>query len=88
MIVATALLNAGVIEESDCRAAMERAERIPAYACQDLRLPWRIPRENAPCEVCGDPSRRYGLCWRCEQGKAALYHANGKRRRFILSENE
>lgn len=86
-VVAAALWQAGAITQGLCERALAHAEQVPVFRCQDARR-WRIPKENSPCEVCGDPSRRYGLCWRCEQGKAALYHANGKRRRFFLAENE
>lgn len=86
-VVAVALLQAGVITQRSCESAVAHAERVPVFRCQSLQT-WRIPKEDEPCEVCGEPARRHGLCWRCERGKTALYHANGRRRRFFLSEED
>lgn len=87
IVIAVALWQAGVISRPACEAAVGRADRRPVFRCQDL-MNWRMPRDREPCEVCGEPSRRHGLCRRCESEHNAIYHANGKRRIFGLAEDE
>jgi hypothetical protein len=86
-LLAISQLIYGDFTLAQCLRRIRWAENLPDFLCQNARS-WKMPPARSLCECGNELKNRFGPCDQCVEEHAAIYHPNGKRRVFGLSENE